>query len=86
MTASSVQGRRLWYELMTTDMAAAEAFYTAIVGWTTAPFDGSPAPYHMWMRSGGLPVGGVMTLSEPLRLEVHRDDGHGADGQVHVRS
>jgi predicted enzyme related to lactoylglutathione lyase len=59
-------GRLLWYELMTTDKAAAEAFYTNVVGWTTAPFDGAPMPYSMWMR-GEQPVGGVMTLPDELK-------------------
>jgi hypothetical protein len=60
-------GRPLWYELMTTDRAAAESFYTTVVGWTTAPFEGSPEPYTMWMRGGQVPIGGVMTLPADLR-------------------
>ena len=28
--------RFVWYELMTTDPAAARAFYTQVVGWQTA--------------------------------------------------
>ncbi|TIN07291.1 MAG: VOC family protein, partial [Mesorhizobium sp.] len=31
-----------WYELMTTDLDAAEAFYTDVVGWKAQPFDGAP--------------------------------------------
>src|SRR5690606_36231549 len=30
-----------WYELMTTDMDAAEAFYSAVVGWNPQAMDGS---------------------------------------------
>ena len=67
MTTSSVLGRPLWYELMTTDMAAAEAFYKAAVGWTTTPFDGAGRPYAMWTKSDGAPVGGVMELDDELR-------------------
>ena len=59
-------GRPLWYELLTTDRAAAESFYKTVVGWTTAPFDGAPMPYTMWMR-GEAPVGGVMTLPDELK-------------------
>lgn len=62
----SVVGRPLWYELMTTDLAAAEAFYTAVVGWGTSPFDGNPMPYTMWMR-GQVPVGGAMALPDDLK-------------------
>jgi predicted enzyme related to lactoylglutathione lyase len=42
VTVSPVLGRPLWYELMTTDMKAAESFYGNVVGWTSAPFEGSP--------------------------------------------
>ena len=28
-----------WYELMTTDVDAAEAFYKTVVGWKSEPFD-----------------------------------------------
>ena len=42
MADSSVLGRILWYELLTTDMKAAETFYTTVVGWEVKPFEGSP--------------------------------------------
>jgi predicted enzyme related to lactoylglutathione lyase len=61
MTASPVVGRPLWYELMTGDMKAAEAFYNKVVGWTSGPFEGSPMPYTMFKRSGDVPVAGLMT-------------------------
>jgi hypothetical protein len=51
---------------MTTDMKAAEAFYRTVVGWTAAPFEGSPQPYSMFIRSGDAPVAGVMTRPEGL--------------------
>jgi len=68
MAAHPILGRPLWYELLTTDLTAAESFYKTVVGWTTAPFDGSPMPYTMWMR-GSVPVGGAMTL--PAELKAH---------------
>jgi predicted enzyme related to lactoylglutathione lyase len=46
---------------MTSDLGAAESFYKTVVGWTTAPFEGSPEPYTMWMR-GSVPVGGGMKM------------------------
>ena len=49
-SASPVLGRPLWFELMTTDTKAAEAFYEKVVGWTSAPFDGSPQPYTLFKR------------------------------------
>ncbi len=64
MTDSPLLGRLLWYELLTTDMRAAESFYKAVVGWTTTSFEGAAAPYDMWTRPDGVPVGGVMTLPD----------------------
>ena len=61
VAAPSLLGRPLWYELMTTDMKAAEAFYKKVVGWTAAPFEGAPDPYTMFQRSGEIPVAGLMT-------------------------
>jgi len=60
-TGASLLGRPLWYELMTSDAKAAEAFYAAVVGWTPAPFEGSPQPYTLFSRPGGTPVAGVLT-------------------------
>jgi hypothetical protein len=59
-------GRFAWYELMTTDPAAAEAFYTEVVGWQTQPFPGLEEPYTTWM-SGPQPVGGLMALPEEAK-------------------
>ena len=66
VAAPSILGRPLWYELMTTDMKAAEAFYGTVVGWTTAPFEGSPDPYTMFQRSGEVPVAGLMTTPKEV--------------------
>lgn len=65
--SDAMAGRILWYELLTSDMKAAEKFYTAVVGWTVAPFEGAPEPYDMWTRDGGTPVGGVMTMPKDLQ-------------------
>jgi len=54
-------GRFCWYELMTPDPDAAPAFYAAVAGWGTAPFDGAGKPYLMW-TNGETPIGGVMEL------------------------
>jgi hypothetical protein len=66
VVASTVLGRPLWYELMTTDMKAAAAFYSTVVGWTQAPFEGAPQPYTMFNRSGDIPVAGVMARPEGM--------------------
>jgi predicted enzyme related to lactoylglutathione lyase len=66
VAASTVLGRPLWYELMTTDMKAAETFYKAVVGWQAAPFDASPQPYTTFTRSGDIPVAGLMNRPEGM--------------------
>jgi uncharacterized protein len=66
VTVSPLLGRPLWYELMTTDMKAAETFYRTVVGWTSAPFASSPQPYTMFNRSGEIPVAGVMPRPEGM--------------------
>jgi predicted enzyme related to lactoylglutathione lyase len=71
MTDGSLLGRPLWYELLTTDMKAAEAFYTAIVGWSVQPFGGSPDPYDMWVRKDGTPIGGVMHIPQGMNFPPH---------------
>jgi predicted enzyme related to lactoylglutathione lyase len=69
MTAdtSTLLGRPLWYELMTTDMKAAEAFYRTVVGWTTSPFEMARHPYSMFNRTDGVPIGGVMTKPDEVK-------------------
>jgi predicted enzyme related to lactoylglutathione lyase len=67
VATSTLLGRPLWFELMTTDMRAAETFYRNVVGWTSAPFEGSPQPYTMFSRSGEIPVAGLMTTPADLK-------------------
>lgn len=64
--AESSKGRFGWHELMTTDPAAAIDFYSKVVGWTTAPYEGTGQPYTMWM-AGEAAIGGVMELPEQAR-------------------
>jgi predicted enzyme related to lactoylglutathione lyase len=71
VTGSSVAGRVLWYELMTTDTKAAEAFYTKVVGWTVTPFEGAAQPYDIWTHSGDQMVGGVMKIPEGMNFPPH---------------
>jgi predicted enzyme related to lactoylglutathione lyase len=51
---------------MTTDMSAAETFYKTVVGWTSAPFAGSPQAYTEFSRSAGSPVAGMMTKPDGI--------------------
>jgi predicted enzyme related to lactoylglutathione lyase len=66
VAVSTMLGRPLWYELMTTDMKAAQAFYNAVVGWSSSPFQGAPQPYATFNRSAEAPVAGVMTTPEDV--------------------
>jgi predicted enzyme related to lactoylglutathione lyase len=66
VATSTLLGRPLWYELMTTDTKAAEAFYKTVVGWTSAPFEGSPQPYTTFSRSGQVPVAGLMARPQGM--------------------
>src|SRR4030095_11451442 len=61
VATSTLLGRPVWYELMTSDMKAAEAFYKTVVGWKTEPFEGAGQPYTAFNRSGDVAVGGVLT-------------------------
>jgi len=80
MADSSVRGRFLWYELLTSDVKGAEQFYGEVVGWTVAPFEGSPEPYDMWIRPDGAPMGGVMTIPEGMNVPPHWAMYVGVDG------
>ena len=65
---STLLGRPVWYELMTTDTAAAETFYEKVVGWTSAPFEGSPNPYTVFKRSGDVQVAGLMKRPDGMNM------------------
>lgn len=53
-------GRFVWYDLLTTDPAAATAFYSEVIGWKTQLWENN---YTMWVGSQG-PLGGVVKLPE----------------------
>ncbi len=57
--ATGTRGRFSWHELMTSDTAAATAFYENVVGWTTKRSDVAGTGYTLLM-SGETPVGGLM--------------------------
>ncbi len=59
-------GRFVWYELMTTDMEAAAAFYTKVVGWGTQDVSTPGMPYILFTVEGSS-VGGLMRLPEDAK-------------------
>jgi predicted enzyme related to lactoylglutathione lyase len=60
MTELKPRGRFVWFDLMTTDPKATHAFYPAVTGWGTSPWDGG-TPYTMWTVNGAS-IGGVMEI------------------------
>jgi len=60
MTTSN--GRFVWYDLMTTDLAGAKKFYGDLIGWKLTKWGG--ADYEMWTTADGKTVGGLMQLPQ----------------------
>lgn len=56
-----MHGQFVWYELMTSNAAAARGFYPAVAGWGTE--DWPHSQYTMW-TSGGIPLGGIVQLRQ----------------------
>jgi len=56
-------GDFLWYELLTTDLDAAAAFYETLVGWKVEG-SGQPGMDYRLLSSNGVHVGGMMALPE----------------------
>ena len=63
---TSMHGTFVWYELMTTDMEAAEDFYRGVVGWGARDAGMLDFPYTLF-TVGEVPVGGLMTLPDSAR-------------------
>jgi predicted enzyme related to lactoylglutathione lyase len=59
-------GRFVWYELMTTDMAAAQAFYAEVVGWGTQDAATPDLAYTLF-TAGKSTVSGLMELPPDAR-------------------
>ncbi|WP_291687856.1 VOC family protein [Bradyrhizobium sp.] len=55
-----------WYELMTTDVAAARAFYAGVVGWGAKDASTSDLVYTLF-TAGNVPASGLMELPEEAR-------------------
>jgi predicted enzyme related to lactoylglutathione lyase len=53
----------VWYELMTSDAAAAEAFYRQVIGWSTADA-GMPGVAYTLLSAGATVVAGLMALPQ----------------------
>lgn len=64
--ADSSSNRFVWYELLTTDVSGAKAFYTDIVGWGTRDLSIPGSAYNLFTL-GDAPVTAVMNLPEDMR-------------------
>ena len=66
-SAAATAGGFIWYELMTTDAAAAGAFYAAVVkGWSFGERIPADLDYRMIQRSDGGNAGGVLQLTDEM--------------------
>lgn len=87
----TAHGQIHWTELMTTDVAAARAFWARIAGWTYAdmPMPGGAGTYTVFM-AGEAPGGGIFDASDPEFAGlaprwisyIHVDDVDAASAEV----
>lgn len=77
---SDTHGKFVWYELMTTDMTAAEAFYRDVVGWGAQDAGMTDMKYIMF-TADDRPVGGLMIIPEEAKKMSVRP---GWIGYIHV--
>ena len=59
-------GHFAWYELLTTDVAAAGAFYGKVIGWSGKDTS-TPELAYTVLTAGDVPVGGLMDIPEKGR-------------------
>ena len=62
------EGQFLWYDLLTSDIENAKAFYTDIVGWGAQIWEESKETYTMWTLDKQ-PIGGIMLLPEQAKQQ-----------------
>ena len=77
-------GMFIWYELMTSDAAAAKAFYDTVVGWTIDAENSAPEgsmDYRMIVRGDGGFAGGMLALTDDMTANGARP---GWLGYLHV--
>jgi uncharacterized protein len=61
MDVFKTHGAFSWSELMTSDPAAAAAFYSQLFGWKSETMDVGTGPYHV-LKVGEVSVGGIMAM------------------------
>jgi hypothetical protein len=63
---TELAGRFIWYELATTNTAAAKAFYSDILGWETQDVS-MPGMSYSLFTIGGIPMCGLISVPEEAR-------------------
>jgi predicted enzyme related to lactoylglutathione lyase len=63
---TGAQSSFVWYELMTSDAAAAKTFYSKVVGWNTEDVP-MPGMTYTLLRTGETQIGGLMALPQEAR-------------------
>ncbi len=63
---SNAQNPFVWYEFMSSDVAAAKSFYGAVVGWTFEDVPMTGMTYTL-LRAGERQIGGMMPIPKHLR-------------------
>ncbi len=53
-------GGWIWYELLTSDVEAAHAFYGSVIGWTSVPH--AAVPGYFLFAAGETTIGGLMEM------------------------
>jgi predicted enzyme related to lactoylglutathione lyase len=68
---SKVRGKFVWYDLMTSDVKAAESFYRSVIGWD-AKDSGMTDRSYTKLSIGPANVGGLMPIPEAARAQGAR--------------
>jgi hypothetical protein len=68
---SKVQGKFVWYDLMTTDSKAAESFYRSVIGWDAKDSGMTDRSYTL-LSVGPTMVGGLMPIPDAARAHGAR--------------
>jgi hypothetical protein len=75
MTAAPKSSPFVWYDLMTPNLKAAEAFYGAVVGWNIAD-SGMPGTSYSILSAGDVMVGGLMQRPKEMGDAAPGWNGH----------
>jgi len=63
---SNFQGKFVWYELLTSDVAGAEAFYKSVIGWGARDAGHATMAYTVF-TAGEAGVGGIWEITEDVK-------------------